>query len=58
MLETKQDQGYGSFVIHSLVDKLHPRIDAVKARVKAAHPQLSESKFSHFDSTACELMWL
>ena len=38
--------GSGSFVIHSLVDKLHPRIDAVKARVKAAQPQLSESKFS------------
>ena len=38
--------GYGSFVVHSLVDKLHPRIDAVKARVKAAQPQLSESKFS------------
>ena len=45
-LETIAATRYGSFVIHSLVDKLHPRIDAVKARVKAAHPQLSESKFS------------
>lgn len=45
-LETIAATRYGSFVIHSLVDKLHPRIDAVKARVKAAQPQLSESKFS------------
>lgn len=45
-LETIAATRYGSFVVHSLVDKLHPRIDAVKARVKAAHPQLQESKFS------------
>lgn len=45
-LETIAATRYGSFVIHSLVDKLHPRIDAVKARVKAASAQLSESKFS------------
>jgi len=45
-LETIAATRYGSFVIHSLVDKLHPRIDAVKERVKAAHPQLQESKFS------------
>eukprot|EP00435_Cladocopium_sp_Y103_P028321 s2134_g7.t1 len=45
-LETIAATRYGSFVVHSLVDKLHPRIDAVKARVKAAQPQLSESKFS------------
>lgn len=45
-LETIAATRYGSFVVHSLVDKLHPRIDAVKARVKAAMPQLSESKFS------------
>eukprot|EP00930_Biecheleria_cincta_P036101 TRINITY_DN24781_c0_g1_i1.p1 TRINITY_DN24781_c0_g1~~TRINITY_DN24781_c0_g1_i1.p1 ORF type:complete len:707 (+),score=133.21 TRINITY_DN24781_c0_g1_i1:209-2329(+) len=37
---------YGSFVVHQLVDRLHPRIDSVKARVKAAHPRLQESKFS------------
>jgi len=37
---------YGSFVVHHLVDRLHPRIAAVKARVKAAHPQLQESGFS------------
>ena len=41
-LETIAATRYGSFVIHSLVDKLHPRIDAVKERVKAAHPQLQE----------------
>ena len=40
--ETIAATRYGSFVVHSLVDKLHPRIDAVKARVKAAHPQLQE----------------
>jgi hypothetical protein len=37
---------YGSFVIHLLVDRIHPRIDAVKARVKAAHPELQKSSFS------------
>lgn len=37
---------YGSFVVHQLVDRLHPRIDSVKARVKAAHPQLQESEYS------------
>jgi hypothetical protein len=37
---------YGSFVIQHLVDKFHPRIDAVKARVKAAHSQLQQSGFS------------
>ncbi|CAJ1390295.1 unnamed protein product [Effrenium voratum] len=45
-LETIAATRYGSFVIHSLVDKLHPRIDAIKSRVKAAHPQLQQSKFS------------
>merc|ERR1719433_50268 len=37
---------YGSYVIRHLVDKFHPRIDAVKARVKAAHTQLQQSDFS------------
>jgi pumilio RNA-binding family len=37
---------YGSFVVHNLVDRFHPRIDAVKARVKAAHQQLQESGYS------------
>merc|ERR1712151_9322 len=37
---------YGSFVIQHLVDKFHPRIDAVKARVKAAHTQLQQSSYS------------
>jgi len=37
---------YGSYVVQRLVDRLHPRIDAVKARVKAAHPQLQGSSFS------------
>jgi len=45
-LETIAATRYGSFMVHKLVDKLHPRIDAVKARVKAAHPQLQESGFS------------
>merc|ERR1712217_45951 len=45
-LETIAATRYGSFVVQKLVDKLHPRIDAVKARVKAAHPQLQESGFS------------
>merc|ERR1740130_2153590 len=37
---------YGSFVIQHLVDRFHPRIDAVKARLKAAHSQLMASGFS------------
>jgi len=37
---------YGSFVIQHLVNRFHPRIDAVKARVKAAHSQLKASGFS------------
>jgi hypothetical protein len=37
---------YGSFVIQHLVNRFHPRIDAVKARVKAAHSQLQASAFS------------
>merc|ERR1719433_986200 len=37
---------YGSFVVQHLVDKFHPRIDAVKARVKAAHGQLQQSSYS------------
>jgi len=37
---------YGSFVIQHLVNRFHPRIDAVKARVKAAHSQLQASGFS------------
>merc|ERR1719199_305652 len=37
---------YGSFVIQHLVDRFHPRIDAVKARLKAARPQLQASGFS------------
>jgi hypothetical protein len=45
-LETIAATRYGSFVVQKLVDKLHPRIDAVKARVKAAHPRLVESIFS------------
>lgn len=45
-LESIAATRYGSFVVHQLVDRLHPRIDSVKARVKAAHPRLQESKFS------------
>jgi len=45
-LETIAATRYGSFVVHHLVDRFHPRIDAVKARVKAAHQQLQESSFS------------
>lgn len=37
---------YGSFVIRHLVDRFHPRIDAVKKRIKGAHSQLQESGFS------------
>jgi pumilio RNA-binding family len=37
---------YGSFVIQHLVDRFHPRIDAVKTRIKAAHTQLKASGFS------------
>jgi len=37
---------YGSFVIQHLVDRFHPRIDAVKARLKAAHTTLQASGFS------------
>merc|ERR1712032_854599 len=46
-LETIAATRYGSFVVHHLVDRFHPRIDAVKARVKAAHRQLQESSFSN-----------
>jgi len=45
-LETIAATRYGSFVVQHLVDRFHPRIDAVKARVKAAHPKLQESTFS------------
>jgi len=45
-LESIAGTRYGSFVVQRLVDRLHPRIDTVKARVKAAHPQLQESGFS------------
>jgi len=45
-LESIAATRYGSFVVHHLVDRFHPRIDAVKARVKAAHSQLQESGFS------------
>lgn len=45
-IETIAATRYGSFVVQKLVDKLHPRIDALKARIKAAHPQLQESGFS------------
>jgi hypothetical protein len=37
---------YGSFVIQHLVDRFHPRIDAVKARIKAARSELQASAFS------------
>lgn len=46
-LETIASTRYGSFVIQHLVDRIHPRIDAVKARIKAAHSQLKTSGFSH-----------
>jgi hypothetical protein len=45
-LESIAATRYGSFVVQQLVDKLHPRIDAVKARIKAARPRLQESSFS------------
>jgi uncharacterized membrane-anchored protein YjiN (DUF445 family) len=45
-LESIAATRYGSFVVHLLVDRIHPRIDAVKARVKAAHPELQKSSFS------------
>lgn len=37
---------YGSFVVQKLLGTMHPRIVIVKARVKAARPQLQESGFS------------
>jgi hypothetical protein len=37
---------YGSFVVQHLVGRFHPRIDAVKARIKANHSQLQASGFS------------
>jgi len=45
-LETIAATRYGSFVVQHLVDRFHPRIDAVKARIKAAHSQLQSSGFS------------
>lgn len=45
-LEVIATTRYGSFVIQHLVNRFHPRIDAVKARVKAAHSQLQASGFS------------
>jgi hypothetical protein len=45
-LESIAATRYGSFVIQHLVDRFHPRIDAVKARLKAARSQLQESGFS------------
>lgn len=45
-LEAIASTRYGSFVIQHLVDRFHPRIDAVKARVKAAHAQLAASAHS------------
>lgn len=37
---------YGSFVVQLLVDRLHPRIDVVKTRIRAAKSQLQASGFS------------
>jgi len=45
-LEAIASTRYGSFVVQRLVDRLHPRIVSVKARIKAAKPQLQESGFS------------
>jgi hypothetical protein len=45
-LEVIATTRYGSFVIQHLVDRFHPRIDAVKSRIKGAHSQLQESGFS------------
>jgi len=46
-LEAIASTRYGSFVIQHLVSRFHPRIDAVKMRVKEAHSQLKTSGFSH-----------
>lgn len=45
-LETIATTHYGSFVVQRLVDRLHPRIAAVKTRIRAARPRLQESRFS------------